>query len=381
MEEANKIQRRSAFGRLYHGETSFDFMGKKKIGFSISSILILLTIGSLFARGLNLGIDFEGGVAWQVPVTATMDSDAARAVLFSNGIEADNAKIQILTNGSTKSLRIQVGDQTPELQLKVKDDFATVSKTDPNEVSVSSVSSSWGRSITEKAIQALLVFIVLVSLYIAWRFEWRMALAAILAMLHDVLISVGVYSIIDFEVTPATVVAFLTILGFSLYDTIVVFDKVKDNLHKFAGSRTSITNITNVSMNQVLMRSINTSLAAVLPVISLLVLGAGVLGAIALREFAIALLVGLLTGSYSSIYIATPLLALIKEREASYRNFRGDHAVGAELAHMVLSGTATGAKSVRRQASATDGTQASNFAPTSTALLTHPPRPRKKRRR
>ena len=134
-------------------------------------------------------------------------------------------------------------------------------------------------------------------------------------------------------------------------------------------------------MNQVLMRSINTSLAAVLPVLSLLVLGAGVLGAIALREFAIALLVGLLTGSYSSIYIASPLLSLIKEREVSFRNFRGSHAVGAELAHMVLSGTSTGAKSVRRQSSTTDGTQNNILTPTSEALLTHPPRPRKKRRR
>ena len=381
MEEVSTVQRRGTFGRLYHGETSFDFMGKKKIGFTISLVLILMTIGSLFTRGLNLGIDFEGGVAWQVPVTATMDSDAARAVLSSNGIETGNAKIQILRDGPTKSLRIQVGDQTPELQLKVKDDLAAASKTDANEVSVSSVSSSWGRSITEKAIRALIAFIVLVSLYIAWRFEWRMALAAILAMLHDVLISVGVYSLIGFEVTPATVVAFLTILGFSLYDTIVVFDKVKDNLEKFAGSKTSMANITNVSMNQVLMRSINTSLAAVLPVLSLLVLGAGVLGAIALREFAIALLVGLLTGSYSSIYIASPLLSLIKEREVSFRNFRGSHAVGAELAHMVLSGTATGAKSVRRQSSTTDGTQNNILTPTSEALLTHPPRPRKKRRR
>ena len=381
MEEVSTVQRRGTFGRLYHGETSFDFMGKKKIGFTISLVLILMTIGSLFTRGLNLGIDFEGGVAWQVPVTETMDSDAARAVLTSNGIETDNAKIQILTSGSTESLRIQVGDQTPELQLKVKDDLAAASKTDANEVSVSSVSSSWGRSITEKAIRALIAFIVLVSLYIAWRFEWRMALAAILAMLHDVLISVGIYSLIGFEVTPATVVAFLTILGFSLYDTIVVFDKVKDNLEKFAGSKTSMANITNVSMNQVLMRSINTSLAAVLPVLSLLVLGAGVLGAIALREFAIALLVGLLTGSYSSIYIASPLLSLIKEREVGFRNFRGSRAVGAELAHMVLSGTATGAKSVRRQASTTDGTQTNILTPTSEGLLTHPPRPRKKRRR
>ncbi|MEI8390920.1 MAG: protein translocase subunit SecF [Actinomycetes bacterium] len=381
MEAVTTTQRRSALGRLYHGETSFDFMGKKKIGFAISLTLILLTIGSLLTRGLNLGLDFEGGVAWQVPVSKTMDADAARAVLTSNGIETSNAKIQILTNGSTESLRIQVGDQTPEIQVKVKDELAKVGKVDVNEVSVNSVSSSWGRSITEKAIRALIAFIVLVSLYIAWRFEWRMALAAILAMLHDVLISVGVYSLIGFEVTPATVVAFLTILGFSLYDTIVVFDKVKDNLDKFAGSRTSMADITNVSMNQVLMRSINTSLAAVLPVLSLLILGSGVFGAIALREFAIALLVGLITGSYSSIYIASPLLSLIKEREAKYRNFRGAHAVGPELAHMVVSGTATGAKSVRRQASEIGGSGSTNIAPTSTALLTHPPRPRKKRRR
>jgi preprotein translocase subunit SecF len=209
-----------------------------------------------------------------------------------------------------------------------------------------------------------------------------MAMAAILAMLHDVLISVGIYSMIGFEVTPATVVAFLTILGFSLYDTIVVFDKVKDNIEKFGPSRTSMADITNVSMNQVLMRSLNTSLAAVLPVLSLLVLGSGVFGAIALREFAIALLVGLITGSYSSIYIASPLLTIFKQRESRYKNLKGAHATGAELAHMVISGGAAGAKSVRRQtADSEDSTTTTHSSPSSTALLTHPPRPRKKRRR
>jgi preprotein translocase subunit SecF len=209
-----------------------------------------------------------------------------------------------------------------------------------------------------------------------------MAMAAILAMLHDVLISVGIYSMIGFEVTPATVVAFLTILGFSLYDTIVVFDKVRDNIEKFGPSRTSMADITNVSMNQVLMRSLNTSLAAVLPVLSLLVLGSGVLGAIALREFAIALLVGLITGSYSSIYIASPLLSIFKQRESRYKNLKGAHATGAELAHMVISGGAAGAKSVRRQtADSEDSATVPHSSPSSTALLTHPPRPRKKRRR
>ena len=374
--------RRGIFGRLYHGETSFDFVGKRKIGFAISITLILLTLGSLFTRGLNLGIDFEGGVAWQVPSSETMDVDAARSVLEDNGVPTENAKVQTLTSGTTTSIRIQVGDQTSEVRAKIQSDLATKAQVDINDVSVNSVSSSWGRAITEKAIRALIAFMVLVGIYIAWRFEWRMAIAAIFAMLHDVLISVGIYSIIGFEVTPATVVAFLTILGFSLYDTIVVFDKVKDNIEKFGVSRTSMADITNVSMNQVLMRSLNTSLAAVLPVLSLLVLGSGVFGAIALREFAIALLVGLITGSYSSIYIASPLLAIFKQREARYKNLIGDHATGAELAHMVISGGATGAKSVRRQSDDAESTlTAPQTSLSSTALLTHPPRPRKKRRR
>jgi len=374
--------RRGIFGRLYHGETSFDFVGKRKIGFAISITLILLTLGSLLTRGLNLGIDFEGGVAWQVPSSETMDVDAARSVLDDNGVPTENAKVQTLTSGTTSSIRIQVGDQTAEVRTKVQTDLAIKANVDINEVSVSSVSSSWGRAITEKAIRALIAFMVLVGIYIAWRFEWRMAIAAILAMLHDVLISVGIYSLIGFEVTPATVVAFLTILGFSLYDTIVVFDKVKDNIEKFGSSRTSMADITNVSMNQVLMRSLNTSLAAVLPVLSLLVLGSGVFGAIALREFAIALLVGLITGSYSSIYIASPLLTIFKQRESRYKNLKGAHATGAELAHMVISGGATGAKSVRRQTADSDeSTATSHSSPSSTALLTHPPRPRKKRRR
>jgi len=374
--------RRGIFGRLYHGETSFDFVGKRKIGFAISITLILLTLGSLLTRGLNLGIDFEGGVAWQVPSSETMDVDAARSVLDDNGVPTENAKVQTLTSGTTTSIRIQVGDQTAEVRTKVQSDLAIKANVDINEVSVSSVSSSWGRAITEKAIRALIAFMALVGIYIAWRFEWRMAIAAILAMLHDVLISVGIYSLIGFEVTPATVVAFLTILGFSLYDTIVVFDKVKDNIEKFGPSRTSMADITNVSMNQVLMRSLNTSLAAVLPVLSLLVLGSGVFGAIALREFAIALLVGLITGSYSSIYIASPLLTIFKQRESRYKNLKGAHATGAELAHMVISGGAAGAKSVRRQTADSDeSTATSHPSPSSTALLTHPPRPRKKRRR
>ncbi|MFZ9930821.1 MAG: protein translocase subunit SecF [Ilumatobacteraceae bacterium] len=372
--------RRGPLGRLYHGETSFDFYGRRRIGFLLSGVLIVVTMASLLVSGLNLGIDFEGGVAWQAPVTDSLNSDGARSILEDNGVEVDNAKIQTLQSGNDESIRLQVGDQTVEVQNAVQKALAEMAGVEVNEVSVSSVSSSWGRSITEKAVRALVVFLILVSLYIAWRFEWRMALAAIIAMLHDVVISVGIYSVFGFEVTPATVVAFLTILGFSLYDTIVVFDKVQDNIERFSASRTGMADITNVSMNQVLMRSLNTSLAAVLPVLSLLVLGSFVFGAVALREFAIALLVGLLIGSYSSIYVASPLLAVFKEREPKFKNLRGAHVTGSELAHMVVTGTSAGLKNVRRQTQ-NDSDAAPTSVVTPGTLLTHPPRPRKKRRR
>lgn len=380
MSDARTIARRGVLGRLYHGETSIDFYGRRRFGFALSGLLIVATLLSLLTSGLNLGIDFEGGVAWQVPTSSTFGADEARSVVEENGVEVTNAKIQTLESGDLSSVRIQVADQSVEVRSAVQTALAEAAGVEVNDVSVSSVSSSWGRSITEKAVRALIAFLVLVSLYIAWRFEWRMAVAAIAAMLHDVLISVGIYSVFGFEVTPATVVAFLTILGFSLYDTIVVFDKVQDNIQRFSATRTGMADITNVSMNQVLMRSLNTSLAAVLPVISLLVLGSGVFGAVALREFAVALLVGLLIGSYSSIFVASPLLALLKEREPRFKNLRGMHSTGSELEHMVVTGTSSGLKNVRRQVQ-TDDPSTPSATVTPSALLTHPPRPRKKNRR
>jgi preprotein translocase subunit SecF len=250
------------------------------------------------------------------------------------------------------------------------------------EVSVASVSSSWGRSITEKAVRALLIFFAIVSMYIAWRFEWKMAIAAILAMVHDVLISVGVYATFGFSVTPATVIAFLTILGFSLYDTIVVFDKVHENTTRYSAAKVSYGDIINVSMNQVLMRSINTSLAAVLPVLSLLVLGSWVMGAIALQEFALALLVGMFLGAYSSIYIATPLLAVFKGREIKYRTLQGTLRLGEEMARL----GATSKKVVSRAVGDTGSLSATEAeiereTVLASSVLSHPPRPRKNRRR
>ena len=380
-------------GRLYRGETTFNIIGLRVIGFAISLVIVVAGAGSLLVKGLDLGIDFRGGVAWEVPSNGPggkLTDEDARKVLDDNNIESASAKIQFLTGSELQIMRVQVGDQTEETRFAVQQSFADLAKVEVEEVSVASVSSSWGRSITEKAIRALLVFFVVVSLYISWRLEWKMAIAAFVAMVHDVLISVGVYSLFGFEVTPATVVAFLTILGYSLYDTVVVFDRVQENAQKFSASRQSYANIANVSTNEVLARSLNTTLSSALPVVSLLVVGSFMLGAKSLEEFAVALLVGMLAGTYSSIFIAVPLLDVLKQNEPKYRPFKGQIAVGAAMAELMGHGDMSRlavAKSSKSSSSATTDSPAitneeliAQAALRATSVLTHPPRPRKKRR-
>jgi preprotein translocase subunit SecF len=367
-------------GRLYRGETTFNFVGRRWWGFGISIAFVVVTVVSLFTQGLNLGIDFKGGVAWEVPAS-TITIEDVRVILDANEISTSDAKIQILNGAEGQRIRAQVGEISTETRTVVQAALSVKAGVDVQEVSVASVSSSWGRNITEKAVRALLTFFVIVSMYIAWRFEWKMAIAAILAMMHDVLISVGVYAVFGFSVTPATVIAFLTILGFSLYDTIVVFDKVHENTTRYSASKVSYGDIINVSMNQVLMRSINTSLAAVLPVLSLLVLGSWIMGAIALQEFALALLVGLLLGAYSSIYVATPLLAVFKGRELKFRSLQGNLRLGEEMARL---GASSKKVVTRTQGDAsTTSTQSDIERETvlASSVLSHPPRPRKNRRR
>ena len=385
--------RRSVWGRLYHGETAIDFYRQRKFWLILSSVLIVASLVSLFTRGLNLGLDFKGGVAWSVE-TDTLTEDQARAVLDANGVSSAAARITEKTSANGKrSLEVQVGDQPEAVRVGVQDALAKAAGVDLQSVDTNSVSATWGRSITEKAVKALIVFLLLVALFISWRLEWKMALAAISAVVHDVLVSVGIYSLFGFVVTPATVVAFLTILGFSLYDTIVVFDKVRENAARYSGTRAPYADVMNVSMNQVLMRSLNTSLAAVLPVLSLLVLGSWVLGATTLSEFAVALLVGLITGSYSSIFIASPLLTILKEREPRYAALTGHHATGADLERLVLGASPSvvrrdGRAGVRAPlpAGATVPAVGAAVRPSmadapASEALTHPPRPRTKKRR
>ena len=368
--------RRGVGGRLYHGETAIDFHGRRFIGLGFSAVLLVVSLITLIFGGLNLSLEFKGGVVWDVP-SETLTEGRARAILDENDLDGAAARVQILSSAeSGRTVSVQVGDQPDAVRQTVQKAFADEAGVSVEDVATTSVSSTWGKSITSKALRALVIFLVLVAMFISWRLQWQMALASIAAMLHDVLLSVGLYSLFGFEVTPATVVAFLTILGFSLYDTIVVFDKVNENQERYHGSRMPYADIINVSMNQVLMRSLNTSLAAVLPVLSLLVLGAGVMGAGTLSDFALALLVGLLTGSYSSIFVAAPLVTLLREREPRFKPLMGRHATGAELERLVLGGT----PSVRRDPSRQRAGDGERPAPQQ-AGLTHEPRPRKKKRR
>jgi preprotein translocase subunit SecF len=321
----NPTKKHGIFYRLYHGETAFDFMGRKKIWFLISTVVILLGLLSLFTRALNLGIDFEGGTAWDVP-SRTMSVAKARDAVRPAGLA--DARIQVIGQGDSRVVRVQDALKCSEAsETKKCDDItsrlANAANINDEEVSVNTVGPSWGHDITRKAERALVFFFLAIAAYISFRFEPKMAIAALVAVLHDILITVGVYSLTGFTVSPATVIAFLTILGYSIYDTIVVFDKVEENTRGLAASgRMTYADTVNLSMNQVLMRSLNTSLVAIMPVLSVLIIGAYVLGATALEDFGLALTIGLLTGAYSSIFIASPMLALLKEREPRYAAIR-----------------------------------------------------------
>jgi preprotein translocase subunit SecF len=388
----------SVWGRLSEVQTAVDFVGRRKLALGISVVLMVLSIGSLYARGLNLGIDFEGGVSWDVPA-AEFDEDAAVDVLDAAGVSTEGARIQRRGSDSGEFIKVQVSDLEPEVVESLTTSFATEAGVEIGELNVSSVSSSWGSEITDKAVRALVIFTLLVAAYIALRFDWRMAIAAIAAMLHDVLIAVGIYSLGQFIVTPATVIAFLTILGYSLYDTIVVFDRVRENEARFVAQHPPYADIVNVSTNQVLMRSMLTSFSSVVPVISMLVVGAGLLGASTLTEFALALLVGMVIGVYSSIAMAVPLLAILKQTDPVWGKSKLPRATGEALRVMVMGGS-MGGKRARLRSNAraepvlvadvavvpsvstpqrgTDSTAAAAQA------LSHPPRPsraRNKKRR
>jgi preprotein translocase subunit SecF len=318
---ARNPDRESIATRLYRGEISWDFIGRRRWWYAASMLVMLIGIVSLVVRGLNPSIDFKGGALFEGPLAGHSVSDV-QAAIDSTGIKSERVK----TVGSGSAQRFQVetatltasgpNNQVDQVEKALETDLGLRAK----QIATTTVGSTWGSDITNKAIEGLIIFLIVVVAYLSIRFEWKMALAAIIALIHDLIITAGIYSLSGLEVSPSTVIALLTILGYSLYDTVVVFDKVRENTATIAGgSKMTFSQAANLAVNQTLVRSINTSVIALLPVIGLIVIGAGFLGAGSLDDLSVALLIGLASGAYSSIFIATPLLCDFKEREPTYQ--------------------------------------------------------------
>jgi preprotein translocase subunit SecF len=298
-------------GRLYTGETSVNIVGNAKRWYVVSALFTLLSIGALMLQGLHLGIEFKGGSAYTFPST-TATVEQARSAVESAGISGE----LIIQKIGDDKIRIQTGSLTNAQSDSVEAAIVSNFGVNAADIDTQLIGPSWGKEITKKALYGLLAFIIVIMLFLAMTFEPKMAFAALIAVLHDVLITVGIYALIGFDVTPATVIGFLTILGYSLYDTVVVFDKVRENTRSITStSKQTYTQATNFAVNQTLVRSINTSIIALIPVGSILFVGAGLLGAGTLKDLSLALFIGMIVGAYSSIFIAPPVLAQLREKE------------------------------------------------------------------
>lgn len=305
-------------GRLYRGEKSIDFIGKRRRWYAISGILVIASLFALSVQGLKLGIEFKGGSSFRV-TNSSVTVEAARAAVTSTGLVSE---VIVQKIGSDK-VQVQTGALSILESNAIQDALAAKFGVTVESIDTQSVGPSWGKEITRKALYGLIAFIIVVMLYLALAFEPKMAIAAIVAVIHDVFITVGIYALVGFDVTPATVIGFLTILGYSLYDTVVVFDKVRENTRSVTSSgKMTYSQAANLAVNQTLVRSFNTSLVALLPVGSILFVGAGLLGAGTLKDLSLALFIGLATGTYSSIFIATPFLAALREREPAMQALR-----------------------------------------------------------
>lgn len=303
--------------RLYNGEAGLDVVGRSRFWYKVTAVVVLVCLASIIFRGFNFGIDFEGGNSFRV-AGSSAEITQIRTAAEDAGAQVSTAQ---LVGGNTVLLRTGALDNAGEATVAAA--IAQAAGTDASQVTVESVSADWGRDITDQALIALVVFLAAVVVFLAIRFQPKMAVGAIAALAHDILLTAGVYSIVGFEVTPSTVIGFLTILGFSLYDTVVVFDKVDENVKDLEkGARMTWGEAANLAINQTLMRSINTSVIALLPVLGLLVVGVGLLGVGTLQDLALVLTVGLAAGTYSSIFLATPILADLKAREPGVQALR-----------------------------------------------------------
>jgi len=308
---------------LYTGKRSFDIVGRQKTWYAVSLVLLILASIGLFGRGLNVGLEFKGGSEFRVSSVTNVDNFEARGKT-AVGTLATGSDVVVTFLSNTNTVRIQTERFDNALTAKVESALASEFKVADNKISASTIGASWGASVSQKAITALIWFLILVSLVLALYFRtWKMSLAALIALAHDLVITVGIYALAGFEVTPASVIGFLTILGYSLYDTVVVFDKVRENTLLAAGSgRLSFSQAANQAVNQTLVRSINTSVVALLPVASILFIGFFLLGPGTLLDLSLALFVGIAVGTYSSIFIATPVLADLREREPAMQQLK-----------------------------------------------------------
>ncbi|MFE2583580.1 protein translocase subunit SecF [Streptomyces sp. NPDC059378] len=303
--------------RLHRGEIGYDFVGNRKIWYGISILITITAILGLTVRGLNMGIEFKGGAVFTTPSTSVSVSQAEQ---YAESASGHQAVVQKLGGGE---LRIQISDVDTGKSDEIKNALSKDLNIPTDQIAADLVGPSWGDQIANKAWQGLAIFMILVVIYLAIAFEWRMAIAALVALIHDITITVGIYALVGFEVTPGTVIGLLTILGYSLYDTVVVFDSLKEQTKDLTKqTRWTYSDVANQSINSTLVRSINTTVVALLPVAGLLFIGGGVLGAGTLNDISLSLFVGLAAGAYSSIFIATPLVADLKEREPQMKALR-----------------------------------------------------------
>ncbi|MEU1275577.1 protein translocase subunit SecF [Streptomyces sp. NPDC005799] len=304
--------------RLHRGEVGYDFVGNRKIWYGVSILITITAILGLTVRGLNMGIEFQGGAVFTTPKHTNVSVTQAES--YAQDASGHPAVVQKLGDGT---LRIQIAGIDTNKSDQIKDTLAKDLNVGTEKIAADLVGPSWGQQIADKAWQGLAIFMVLVVIYLAIAFEWRMALAALVALIHDITITTGIYALVGFEVTPGTVIGLLTILGYSLYDTVVVFDSLKEQTKDITKqTRWTYSDVANRSINGTLMRSINTTAVALLPVAALLFIGGGFLGAGTLNDISLSLFVGLAAGAYSSIFIATPLVADLKEREPQMKALR-----------------------------------------------------------
>ncbi len=337
-------------GRLYRGEVKVEFVARQRLWYTISGAILVISVAALVVFGLNFSVDFKGGSVYQFAAGSSTIAQVRQTVSGAGG--GDDTIVQKITplGGGGPKWQVQTHQLTVKQQNSVQSAISRNFHVPQNAISVKSIGASWGGQISQKAAEALIAFLVVIVIYLSIAFEWKMAIAALIALAHDIVITIGVYALAHFQVSPASVIGLLTILGYSLYDTVVVFDKVRENTAGLlASSRSTYSQAANQALNQTLVRSINTSIIALLPVASILFVGAGFLGAGELKDLALVLFVGMLSGTYSSICIATPVLADLKEREPQYKALAKRvqlRASGGRAAQRAAAKAAAGAKPV-----------------------------------